>query len=134
VEEEIGEETYTNPDVKLFNLFTWFQPWILTKKIYEEKTYIDVNILSENVMDPYFMSLYKNIENFEIALDNETKNLKKFFKNEVDKLEEVLQNKVYELEVLLKQSNKLEENIESKNKEKEWLVQISNRLESILDI
>ena len=134
VEEEIGEETYTNPDVKLFNPFTWFQPWILTKKIYEEKTYIDVNILSENVMDPYFMSLYKNIENFEIALDNETKNLKKFFKNEVDKLEEVLQNKVYELEVLLKQSNKLEENIESKNKEKEWLVQISNRLESILDI
>lgn len=134
VEEEIGEETYTNPDVKLFNPFTWFQPWILTKKIYEEKTYIDVNILSENVMDPYFMSLYKNIENFEIALDNETKNLKKFFKNEVDKLEEVLQNKVYELEALLKQSNKLEENIESKNKEKEWLVEISSRLESILDI
>ena len=134
VTEEVGEETYKNLDKKWYNPFTWFEPSYLTRKIYEDKTYIDGEALSKEVMNPYLKSLNKNMKMFEKSLDLETKNLKKFFKNEVDKLEEVLQNKVYELEALLKQNDRLEENIESKNKEKEWLVEISSRLESILEI
>ena len=123
VTEEVGEETYKNLDKKWYNPFTWFEPSYLTRKIYEDKTYIDGEALSKEVMNPYLKSLNKNMKMFEKSLDLETKNLKKFFKNEVDKLE-----------ALLKQNDRLEENIESKNKEKEWLVEISSRLESILEI
>lgn len=132
--EKVGEETYKNPDKKWYKPTTWFEPKYLTRNIYENKTYIDGDKLSESIIQPYLKSLNTNLEKFENSIDIETKNLKDFFKNEIDKLEKVLQNKVNELEQLVKESDNVALDIENKNKEKEWLLKISNRLETILDI
>ncbi len=132
--EKVGEETYRNPDKKWYNPFSWFEPKYLTRNIYEDRTYIDGEKLSESIIDPYIKSLEANLEKFESAIDIETKNLKEFFKREIDKLEKVLENKVKELEKLVEESDVVTIDIENKNKEKDWLLEISNRLETILDI
>lgn len=132
--EKVGEEKYKNPDKKWYNPFTWLEPKYLTKNIYEDRTYIDGDKLSESIIQPYLNSLNTNIEKFENLADKEMKNIKEFFKNEIDKLEKVLEDKVKELERLAKESDNLSTDIYNKNKEKEWLLEISNRLEMILDI
>lgn len=132
--EKVGEEKYKNPDKKWYNPFSWLEPTYLTRNIYEDRTYIDGDKLSEGIIQPYLKSLNTNIEKFENSADKEMKNIKEFFKNEIDKLEKILENKVKELEKLAKESNDVDTDIYNKNKEKEWLLEISNRLEMILDI
>lgn len=132
--EKVGEESYRNHDKKWYKPTTWFEPKYLTKNIYENRTYIDGDKLSESIVHPYLKSLNANLEKFENSIDVETINLKFFFKNEIDKLEEVLENKINELQKLVKKSDNVSIDIENRNKEKEWLLKISNRLETILDI
>lgn len=132
--EKVGEEVYKNPNKKWYKPTTWLEPKYLTRNIYENRTYIDGDKLSESIVQPYLKSLDANVEKFENSIDIETKNLKDFFKNEIDKLEKVLENKVNDLQKLVKESDEITTDIENRNKEKEWLLNISNRLERILDI
>ncbi len=132
--EKVGEERYKNPDRKWYNPFSWGEPKYLTRNIYENRTYIDGDKLSESIIQPYLKSLNDNLEKFESAIDIETKNLKEFFKKEVDKLEKVLETKINELQRLAEESENTTIDIETKNEQKKWLQQISNRLETILDI
>lgn len=133
--EVVGEETYKNPSRKFYKPWTFFtEPKFLTRNIYEDRTYIDGNKLSECIIQPYIKSLSYNLEKFEIEVEEEIKKLKIFFKGEIDKLEKVLKNKINDLDNLVKESDVVANDIETKSKEKAWLLEISNRLEKILEI
>ena len=131
---KVGEESYKNKNRKWYNPLSWFKPRYITKDIYEDRTYIDGNELSESIINPYLKALNGNLERFEETIDVEVKNLKDFFKDEIDKLEKVLKEKAYELQKLAQDSEHVSVDIENKNKEKEWLLKISERLDNILDI
>ena len=131
---KVGEESYKNKNRKWYNPLSWFEPKYITEDIYEDRTYIDGNELSESIINPYLKALNGNLERFEETIDVEVKNLKDFFKDEIDKLEKVLKEKAYELQKLAQDSEHVSVDIENKNKEKEWLLKISERLDNILDI
>ncbi|MGG1639106.1 dynamin family protein [Paenibacillus sp. NRS-1760] len=115
-----------------WNPFSWGDGYYETT--YTTKTYVDVNKIAEEVINPAKQDLLDNVNKAQEYLDNEVQKLKSFFNAEIDRLENLLLFKVNEFEKLSGDSatlsSKLRDDIEKSN----WLQDFVVRLDRILEI
>lgn len=117
---------------------TWWNPFSYGdgyyKDTYSTKTFVDVNDIASNVINPIKTSLTENIKEAETYIANQEMKLKTYFNREIDHLEKLLLEKANELEQLSDDSEMLQQKLNEDKERFEWLQDFVIRLDSILEI
>jgi GTPase Era involved in 16S rRNA processing len=117
---------------------TWWKPSTWFSGYYEpnyiSKTFVDVDRIAEEVINPAKQDLLDNVNKAEEYLDNEMKKLKSFFNSEIDRLENLLLIKVNEMEKLSGDNEMLNSKIREDLEKSKWLYNLVVRLDQILEI
>lgn len=115
-----------------WNPFTWGDGYYETT--YTTKTFVDVDRIAEEVINPAKQDLLDNVKQAQEYLDNEVKKLKSFFNSEIDRLENLLLLKVNEIEKLSGDNEILNSRIREDLEKSKWLHNFVERLDQILEI
>ncbi|GIP45120.1 hypothetical protein J45TS6_35790 [Paenibacillus sp. J45TS6] len=115
-----------------WNPLTWGSGYSVPK--YATKTFVNVDRIAEEVINPAKQDLLDNINEAQAYLDNEVTKLKVFFNIEIHRLEELLLLKVNEMEELSNDSEVLNARIKEDREKRKWLHSFVERLEKILEI
>ncbi|CAM4489822.1 GTPase SAR1 family protein [Paenibacillus endophyticus] len=115
-----------------WNPFSWGDGYYETT--YTTKTFVDVNKIAEEVINPTKKDLLDNVNKAQKFLDNEVLKLKTFFNAEIDRLENLLLLKVNEIEKLSGDNEILSSKINEDLEKRKWLQDFVIRLDRIIEI
>lgn len=132
--EKVGEEWVKNENKKFYKPWTWFQKSGEYKPIYEDREYVNGELVFDEYLKPVRGEFYENLEYAEQQLKEESRKLKAFFLEELNKLEQVIKKKVVELKTLTGDSRALESRINEDRQKMAWLNSFIVKLDSILEI
>ncbi|MDU2239225.1 MAG: dynamin family protein [Paenibacillus sp.] len=132
--EKVGEEWVKNENKKFYKPWTWFQKSGEYKPIYEDREYVNGEMVFDEYLKPVRGEFYENLDYAEQQLKEESKKLKAFFLAELNKLEQVIKKKVVELKTLTRDSRALESRINEDRQKMAWLNSFIMKLDSILEI
>ncbi|BCG58114.1 dynamin family protein [Paenibacillus sp. URB8-2] len=117
---------------KLWKPSTWGTGYYETT--YITKTFVDVDRIAEEVINPAKQNLLDNVNQAQQYLDNEVTKLKEFFNSEINRLEKLLLFKVNEIEKLSGDNEILNSKIRADLEKSKWLDNFVVGLERVLEI
>lgn len=106
----------------------------LAKPKYKTVQYVDIDDITDKIVYPAKLELFKLIKETNQHLQIREKKLKQFFYDEIDRLESVLELKVTEIRGLAESRESLDQKLEEDHEKKLWLTKFVGRLDQLLEL